>query len=133
MVDVAVELGVDLGLKDGIDHTKFRNLFGLEVVRIVKHLAVAVTENVGGVPTTKTEHAGLESRSKKGLEPGLTSLEVLAGDRHVLASGEFTHAGKIDRKIRCTVGERNMGHECGIRVDLAGRDVLVVVAQAYFE
>ena len=133
MIDVAVELGVDLGLKHRVDHAKLRHLFGLEVVWIIEHLAVAVAENVGGVPTTETEHAGLEARGEKGLEPGLASLEVLAGDRHVLASGEFTHAGKIDGKVWCTVGERNMGHECGIRVDLARRDVLVVVAQAFFK
>ena len=83
----------------------------------------------GDVPRPGPQNGRFASEPKS----GLTSLEVLASDRHVFASGEFTHAGKVDGKVWCTVSKGNMRYECGIRVDLTRRDVLVVVAQAFLK
>ena len=58
MVDVAVELGVDLGLEDRVEHAELRDLLRLEVLGVVEHLAVAVAEDVGGVPAAAGRASG---------------------------------------------------------------------------
>ena len=91
VVDVAVELGIDLRLQDGVEHAELRHLLGLEGLGIVEHLAVAVAEDVGGEPALDAEHAGLEAGREDRLHQRLAGLEVLAGDRHVVLAGELEH------------------------------------------
>ena len=47
VVDVAIQVRVGLRLEDGVQHAQLRNLFGLEVLGIVKDLAVPVAQDVG--------------------------------------------------------------------------------------
>ena len=133
MVDLAVELGVDLGLEDGVEHTELRHLLGLEVLRGVEHLAVAVAEDVRGVPAAHTEHAGLETRGQQGLHERLAGLEVLAGDRHAATLAQLEHARQVDRQVRGAVGERHVALQCRIGVDLARRDGRIIVLQTGLE
>ena len=81
MVDVAVELGVHLGLEDLVEYAELRLFLGLEVLGGVEHFTVAVAKDVGRVPAAETEHAGLEAGGEQGLHEGLARLEILASDR----------------------------------------------------
>ncbi len=64
MVEVLIEVGVELGLKDYVEDAKLGLFLGLERLRIVEDLAVAVAEDVGGVPAADAEHARLERRAR---------------------------------------------------------------------
>jgi hypothetical protein len=79
-----------------LEHAELRLLLGLEVVRVVEHLAVAVAEDVGRVPAVEAEHAGLEHRAEHGLDEGLAGLEVLARDRDALLGGEVAQRRDVD-------------------------------------
>src|SRR5216117_1625918 len=91
VIDLAVQLGIQVGLKDVLEQAELRLLFGLERLRIVQHLAVAIAENVGGIPAREAEHARLERRGEDALHHRLTGLEVLAADRYVVLFGQLLH------------------------------------------
>src|SRR5438874_5746319 len=46
MEDLAVQLGVNLRLQNMLQHSELRDLLGLEGLRIVEYLPVAIAENV---------------------------------------------------------------------------------------
>src|SRR5207237_10128840 len=79
---VAVELGVQLRLQDGVEDGGLADLLRAERARIVQHLTVAVAEDVRREPSLESEHPRLESRRDDRLHERLTRLEVLSGDRH---------------------------------------------------
>ena len=133
VVDVAVEVGVALGLEDGVEHAELRHLLGLERLRVVEDLAVAVAEDVGGVPALDAEHAGLEAGGEDGLHQGLAGLEVLAGDRHVVGRASSSSAGVSRLRLGAPLAIGMPQLQQGVGVDLAGGDVGVGVAQALLE
>ncbi len=94
VVEVAVEVGVGLGLEDRVEHAGLRDLLGAERVRVVEDLAVAVAEDVGREPAVDAEHAGFEAGGEDGLHHRLAGFEVLARDRHALCSASCSSAGK---------------------------------------
>ena len=53
VVDVLVEIGIKLGLKDVFKRAKLRLFLGLEGLRIVQHFAVAIAEDVRREPALK--------------------------------------------------------------------------------
>ncbi len=57
VVQIAVQLGVLLGAQNIFEHARLRYLFGLEVIGVVRHKAVAITEYVGREPAAYAERA----------------------------------------------------------------------------
>jgi hypothetical protein len=55
VIDVLVEVGVKLGLEDVLQHAELRLFLGLEGLGIVEDFAVAVAEDVGGVPAADAQ------------------------------------------------------------------------------
>jgi hypothetical protein len=47
VVAVAVEVGLYVGLQDGLQRRELRNFLGAEVGRLVKHKSVTIAKNVG--------------------------------------------------------------------------------------
>jgi hypothetical protein len=47
VVNVAVKIGELLRLEDVVDNRELADLFSLEVLRLVEHLTVTVTEDIG--------------------------------------------------------------------------------------
>src|SRR5437762_6120623 len=63
--------------------TLFRSLFfRFERLRIVEHLAVAVPENVGRVPTVHAQQARFETRRDDRLEERLPRFQILRSEEH---------------------------------------------------
>ena len=90
---VLVELGVELGLQDRVEHGGLADLLRPERARIVEHLAVAVAEDVRREPALQAQHPRLQARRDDRLHEGLAGLEVLAGDGHALARAISMSAG----------------------------------------
>ena len=57
VVNILVEIGVKLGLEDHFQQAELGDFLGLEGLGIVEDFAVAVAEDVGGVPAGDAEHA----------------------------------------------------------------------------
>ena len=100
VVDVAIEIGIFLRLQDGVDHGELGHLLRLERPGIVKHLAVAVPEDIGGEPAFQAKHTCMESGSKHGLHHGLSGLVVLAADGRIHPVGQLEHG----RHVNCETG-----------------------------
>ena len=119
MVDVAVELRVQVRPQDGVEDAELGDFFGLEILRGVEHLAVAVAENVCGVPAAQAEATHPQARSQDGLHQRLTGLEILPADRYSAFDGQFDHAGQVDGEVWRTVGKRNSRNHRRVGVELA--------------
>ena len=78
--NVLVKVGIEFGLQDVFERAEFGLFLGLEGLGIVEHFAVAVAENVGGVPAGDAQQARLKSRRQNGLHERLAGLEILAAD-----------------------------------------------------
>ena len=133
VVNVLVEVGVKFGLEDVLEYAQLGDLFGLEGLGIIEDFAVAVAEDVGGVPATDAEITDLEGRCQDGLDEGLAGLEVLAADRSVHLPGKLLQCGDINGEVGCTVGKRDAFLEGGPGVHHRGRDARVVFDEALLE
>ena len=131
--DVLVEVGIELGLEDVLERAELGLLFGLERFGIIEDFAVAIAEDVGGVPAGDAEQACLEGGREDSLHEGLAGFEVLAADGSAVLLGELDHRGEIDGEVRCAVGEGHAFRERGIGVDLRWSDAGVVGLEAFFE
>ena len=60
VVEILVEVGVELGLEDVFEYAELGDFLGLEGFGVVEDLAVAVAEDVGGVPAGDADVADLE-------------------------------------------------------------------------
>ena len=127
MVDVLVEVGVELGLKDHLEEAELGFLFGLEGLGVVENFPVAVAEDVGGVPAGDAEHAGLEGGGEDGLDEGLAGLEVLAADGCVHLAGELVEGGDVDGEVGCAVDEGDAFFEGRPGVEHGWGDAGIVV------
>ena len=105
VVDVAIELGIELRLQDVLEDAELRLLLGLEALWVVEHLAVAVAEDVRGVPAVEAQHARLEHRREDRLDQGLAGLEVLAADRNALVDRELNQRRDVSSQVGGAVGE----------------------------
>ena len=133
VVEVLVEVGVELGLEDDVEDAELGLFFGLEGLGVVEDFAVAVAEDVGGVPAADAEHAGFEGRGEDGLDEGLAGLEVLAADGCVHLAGELVERGDVDGEVGCAVGEGDAFFERGPGVEHRRGDVGVVFDEAFLE
>jgi len=131
--DVAVQLGILLGLQDVFQHAELRLFLRLEVLRIVEHFTVAVAENVGGIPTRQAEHARLQHRRDHGLHHGLAGLEVFAADGDAALGREVAQHRRVDGEVRRAVGERNAFEDRGVCVEHRRRDGRVVGVDRFLE
>ena len=134
MINVSVEIRIFFGFKDRVDYRQFADFFCLEVVRIIKHFAVAVTENVGREPAVHTQHTGLEHRSQYGFHQCLTALEVFSCDRYILLLGEFPHSRSVYTQVRSTHYERSAFCDSSVCIAHTRRDhFCVVVLHRFFQ
>ena len=122
MVVVAVKFRIVFSVKNGVENGKLRNLFALEVSRIVKNFAVAVSENVGREPAVEAEHSEFESGSDYRLHQGLTGLPVFSCDRHLHLVCEFLDRSVVNCAVRRTVDVGKAHAECCISVNLTRSD-----------
>ena len=51
VIQIPVQIRIELGLKDEVEHAELRFFLRLERFGIVEHFAVAIAEDVGGVPS----------------------------------------------------------------------------------
>src|SRR5271157_5145176 len=65
--NIAVEFGIQSGLQNVLQRSEFRFFLGLKRPGIVQHLAVAVAEDVGRIPSAQPEQPRLEGGSQHGL------------------------------------------------------------------
>ena len=107
-----------LRLKDGLEHAELADLLGLEAVRIVQDLAVAVAQDIGREPASNPEHTCAETGCDQGLHQGLTRLEVLAADGRARLTRQLQHGGRIRREVRRAVGVGDALLQAGPSVDL---------------
>jgi hypothetical protein len=133
VVEVLVEVGVQLGLEDVLEDAELGDFLGLEGVGIVEDFAVAVAEDVGGVPAGDAEHAGLEGRGEDGLDEGLAGLVVLAGDGGVHLAGELVERGDVYGEVGSAVDEGDAFLERGPGVEHGGGDAGIIVDEAFFK
>ena len=123
--DVAVEIGVALGLEDGVEDAQLGHLLGLERLRVVEDLTITVAENIGGEPAFDPEHPGLEARGEDGLHEGLAGLEVFARYGNAVGPCQLQQRGRVQVEVRGTVGVRDTTLEAGIGIDLAGSNIRI--------
>ena len=64
VAEVLVEIRIEVRLEDVVEHRLLALFLGLERLRIVEHLAVAVAEDVGRVPALDAEQARLQARAR---------------------------------------------------------------------
>ena len=101
-----------------LEHAELADLLGLEAVRVVEHLAVAVAEDVGREPAADAEHARLQAGRDDRLHQRLAGLEVLAGDRRLRLARERVSGREIDGEVRRAVGVGDAFLQAGPGVDL---------------
>src|SRR6202034_1157237 len=58
--NIPVEVGIQRGLQDVLQHAELRFFLGLERTRIVEHFAIPVAQDVGGIPAAQAEQPGFE-------------------------------------------------------------------------
>ena len=109
---------------------ELRLLLGLEVLRFVEDLAVAVSEYVRGEPAVHSQHPGLEHRADDGLDEGLAGLEVLAAYGHAPIPRQPFEGGYVHSEVWGAVHEGDAFHERRVSVDHRRGDGLIVVLQA---
>jgi len=120
--DVPVELGVLLGLEDGVQDRELRNFLALEALLVVQDLPIAVAQDVRRVPPCKTKHPGLQARGDDRLHQGLAGLEVLAchGDAPVVR--QVHEGGDVDGERWGAVRVGDALLQGSVSVDHRGRD-----------
>src|SRR6056300_291876 len=133
MIDVAVQVWVHLWLKDPSEHTEFGHLFGLKVLWSVEYLTVTVAENVGRIPTAQTEHSCFQTRCENCLHQGLTRLEILARDWNLALLRKFHDAVEVGGEVWSAIREGNITLQCGIGINLARRNIRIVIFQPLLE
>src|SRR4029077_2625762 len=80
MEDIPIELRIQSRLQNVLQRSQLRFFLGLERPGIVQHLAVAVAEDVGRIPSAHPEQPRLEGWSEHGLYQSLASLEILTAN-----------------------------------------------------
>src|ERR687893_2180610 len=131
--DVAVELGVELGLQDTAEHRELADLLALEAFRVVEYLPVPISQDVGRVPALQPEHARLEAGGDDGLHQGLPRLEVLARNRDAPLVREPGQSRHVHGERGRAVGVRDALHDRGVGVDHGRRDRRVGPIQRFLE
>ena len=127
MINISVEIRIFFRFEDSVDYRQLADFFCLEVVRIIEHFTVAVTEDIGREPTVHTQHTGFEHRSQYGFHQCLTTLEVFTGDRYILLFREFPHSRSIHTQVRSTHYERSVFCNSSIRVTHTRRNHVCIV------
>src|SRR5215204_167880 len=115
--DVSVELGVLLGVEDALKDRELTDLLALEALLVVEDLPVAVAQDVRRVPPCEAQHSGLQAWRHHRLHQGLTSLEVLAGDRYFLLVGQLHKGRHIGGERWSAVGVGDTLLDGGVGVD----------------
>lgn len=80
-------------LQDVFENGQFARLFGFERILVVQYQAVAVAENVGGIPAFQAQHAGFETRCQDSFHEGLPGLEVFPGNGYFFSAASSIMAG----------------------------------------
>ncbi len=133
VIGVSIEFGIELGLENVLKDAELRLLLGLEALRVVEHLAVAVAEDVRRVPAAEAEHACLQHRREHRLDQGLAGLEVLAADRNVLVDRELNQRRDVSSQVGRTVGEGDPFHQGGIGIEHRWGDRFVIGVERRLE
>ena len=133
MEHVAVKLRIQFRLQDLVEHRQLGLFLGLERAGILEHLAVAIAQDVGRKPSRHPEHARLQPRRDQRLHKRLAGLEVLAADREIGLARELQQRRRVGGQVGRAVGVRNSHLERGVSVDLARRDIGIVVREPGLE
>ncbi len=133
MVVVSVEFGEGFSIEDMFGDGEFGDFFCFERTGIVEDFAVAVAEDIGGIPAIETEAACAEARAEDGFHECLTGFEVFTGDGDFIFESEFDDGGAIDGEVRCAIDVGDVAHECGVRIDHGRGDTGVIFFECFFE
>mmetsp|Transcript_23187 Transcript_23187/g.43878 ORF Transcript_23187/g.43878 Transcript_23187/m.43878 type:complete len:575 (-) Transcript_23187:124-1848(-) len=87
-----------------IDDVAFRNLLGTELTRSAEVLTVVITEVIVGNDAHGLNPGGNEEVDHDGLHLGLSRLEIVPGDEHLLLTCQFDNS-RHERILRRSVDE----------------------------
>ena len=104
-----------------------------ERARVVQHFAVAIAQNVGGKPAAHAQQARLQTRRDQRLHERLAALIILAAHRQIPVARQFQQRRHVRGQVRRAVGVRHAQFQRRVGVDLAGRDLRIVLLQPAFE
>ena len=124
---------IQIRLQNLLEHAQLGLFLRFEGARIFQHFAVAIAQNVGRKPARHPQHARLQSRRDQRLHEGLAGLEILAADRNLAIASQLQQRRRIGGQIRRAVGVGHAALQRGIGINLAGRDVRIVLLQAALE
>ena len=105
----------------------------LERLGVVQDLAVAVAEDVRGVPAVEAEQARLEAGGEERLHERLAGLEVLAPEGRARLLRELDEGGNVRGEVGGAVRVGDARLDRGVGVDHRGRDLGVVELEAPLE
>ena len=91
MAEFVIEFRIKIRLKNVLEHGKLGFFLRFERARIVKHLAVAVAENVSGKPSVQSKQTRLEAGGQNRLHQRLPGFEIFTADGRFILPGEFVH------------------------------------------
>lgn len=133
VIVIAVEFGECFCIEDVFCDGEFGDFFCLERTGIIEDFAVAVAENVGGIPAVQAEAASAEARAEDGFHEGLTGFEVFTGDGNFIFECEFNDGGAIDGEVRRAIDVRDVALKCSVGVDHGRGDARIVIFESFFE
>src|SRR5262249_20896259 len=84
-------------------------------------------------PAVQAEHPHLQARREQRLHERLAGLEILAANRDAALASELEQRRRVRGQVRCAISERNTRFQRGVSVDLARRDLRIVLHQPAFE
>ena len=105
----------------------------LEGLGVVQHLAVAVAEDVRGVPAVEPQEPRLEAGGEERLHERLAGLEVLAAEGRARLLRELDEGGHVRGEVGGAVGVGDARLDRRVGVDHRGRDLGIVQLQAPLE
>ena len=133
VIVVSVEFGECFGIEDMFGDGEFGDFFCLERTGIVEDFAVAVAEDVGGIPAVQAEAASTEARAEDGFHECLTGFEVFTGDGNFVFEGEFDDGRAVNGEVGGAIDVRNVALECSVSVDHGRGDAGIVFFEGFFE
>ena len=76
------------------------------------------------------QHASLQARRDQRLHEGLAGLEIFSADRNIAFARQIQQRRHVGGQVRRAVGERDAAFQRRVSVNLARRDVGIVLHQA---
>src|SRR5205085_11196346 len=106
---------------------------GLKILRVVKHLAVTVSENIGRIPAMETDHSRFQTGGEYRLHQCLPGLKILAADRHTVLFSKREQGRNIGRQVWSSVCKGYLRLNGRVGVNHRRCDIRVAVVKSLFK